>query len=151
VKALGAALGGSALAALISTILLTLFNIVAYQGRSGDFMAAMIGFLPLVFFATAIAASTLGLAWHALARSQGWSSVHSYWPAAVAAGIAPVFFLMLGPMIEDGARAPLDRRWFISFFIALALGASLGGLTAIFAWLIRRPDRDAPNPPRSAP
>jgi hypothetical protein len=37
------------------------------------------------------------------------------------------------------------------FFITAIIGIALGGMTGFFAWLIRRPDRDAPNPPTSAP
>jgi hypothetical protein len=33
----------------------------------------------------------------------------------------------------------------------LALGAALGGSTAAYFWMIRRPDRDTPNPPTSTP
>ena len=33
--------------------------------------------------------------------------------------------------------------------ILCAYGAALGGLAGFFAWLIRRPDRDAPNLPTS--
>jgi hypothetical protein len=152
-KDVRAVLGGSALAAVATSALLTIFNVMIYQGRSADFLPAMIGFLVGAFFVNTLIACTLGLMWHAFVEHRGWTSIHAYWPPAVLVGAAVPLALMLLPLMQGPPPLgpAVNNHWLFTFLLLLALGVSLGGLTAVFAWLIRRPDRDAPNPPTSEP
>jgi uncharacterized membrane protein YfcA len=80
-------------------------------------------------------ASTLGLAWHAFAMRRHWTGLAFYLAPAAIVGV-------LGGLMASSGSSPFRMG---------AYGALLGALTALFAWLIRRPDRDAPNPDRAAP
>lgn len=146
-KVLLALLGGSAASAFITTLVLTIHNIAASDGQS-DLLSAMMGFALLAFFANLLIASTIGLLWHVYARVFGLTHLLAYVLPAIAlgAGLVLVFIEVIGtnePELNEGTK--------FGHLLLLALGASLGGLTALFAWLIRRPDRDAANPPTSSP
>lgn len=81
---------------------------------------------------------TAGLAVHSAMHKRGFSRWTHYAIAGAAAGaVASVAMLVLG-MISDIGAVPF-------------LGVIAGALTGLFAWLIRRPDRDAPNPATPSP
>lgn len=145
-------MGGSAFSALACTVVLTIYNIAAHDGQSLDFLSAMGWFLILTFLANLSVACTIGMLWHSIAQKAGWISIHAYWPPAVLVGMLPASFLFapryLSGDLEGGAAI---MNWLRGFITMMALGGALGGLTGTFAWLIRRPDRDAPNPPTSQP
>ncbi len=149
-KTLLALAGGSAASAAISTAALTVFDLVTYDGLSADAFEAMIGFMALAFIANFAIAGTLGMLWHGYLQSRRWTSLHAYWSPAVVIGALPPFMILRLLRADVPASAPpLVGGELSMFLLLLALGATLGGLTAAFAWLIRRPDRDQPNPPTS--
>ena len=79
---------------------------------------------------------TFGLVWHAYALDRGWRSSTRYAAAGAMAGLA------LGALV---GLAAMD-------LILYALFAPIvGAISAMAFWLIRRPDRDAPNPPTPSP
>lgn len=98
------------------------------------FLSAFIGSVIVV----ALVSSTIGLAWHAFASRRGWTSVHAYVFPGLIVGIAPPLAMFFWPMIAT-------QQWlgdYVDIWTMLMIyGASLGGLTGIFAWAIRRPDR----------
>lgn len=78
---------------------------------------------------------TLGLAAHTMFQRRGVTSAWAY--------------ILTGALA--GALVPAFLTLFFSGMSLLALyGIPVGAATAFLAWLIRRPDRDAPNPPTSA-
>lgn len=112
----------------------------------------MIGFLVGAFFLNTIVSLTLGLLWHGFVERLGWTSVHAYWLPALLVGVAIPLTLMALPLTAAGEiRPPIDSSWMTTFALLMTLGISFGALTALFAWLIRRPDRDAANPRTPAP
>ncbi|QGZ94540.1 hypothetical protein [Terricaulis silvestris] len=142
-----ALLVGSAASAVIVTAAFAILNVVTSDGRSVDFPQAMATFGVLALFANLSIASTIGLFWHASARVFGLRGLLAYALPAVAVGA----LLALTLIVVTENRAPEPRySTFVGVVNLLSLGASLGGLTAVFAWLIRRPDRDPPNPPTPA-
>lgn len=86
--------------------------------------------------------STLGLFWHALACRFRWRSLGAY---IFAGGL-------FGAVISATVRITMVERTSIAelMFLLFWLMAT-GVITAGTAWLIRRPDRDPPNPPTSSP
>lgn len=129
---------GSAAASAITTLGLAIFNLSSASAYSYDAPLAYLAWLALSFLVTSAVAATLGLGWHILCQRIGLTSVHAYWIAGAMVGAVP------------GALWLLPSG---SFLIAAIIpyGAVLGGLTGLFAWLIRRPDRDATNPTTSSP
>ena len=143
-KPLIAAIGGGALAALAATTVLIVYNVAAYDGQSLDFLAAMAGFLLLAALANIMVACTLGLLWHRFVQTRSWTSVHAYWPVAALVGALPPILIMAPAYFaEDFDNGIAIAGWLSSVFMMVGLGAALGGMTGLFAWLIRRPDRDA--------
>ncbi len=130
VKVVHAISGGAAASAAITTAALAALNASSGSARFAEFVAAHAAWFALAFVVTALFASTLGLAWHAICQRRGWTSVHAYWAAGAIAGAAPGSLWL----IPSGAMA-------IAAFV-VSYGAALGGLTGLVAWLIRRPDRD---------
>lgn len=94
-----------------------------------------LGLFAALLVLSGLVSATVGLAWHAFASRHGWCSVHAYWVPA----------LMVGAV---AAAAPMGSSLASGDYLALALilsalGATLGGISGLVAWLIRRPDRDA--------
>ncbi len=92
---------------------------------------------------------TIGLALHA-AMFGRQKRLASYLIAGVTAGIIVVSLLVVPLLLVSGE--------FYGAPFGLLVGALLYpfaiilcGLSALFFWLIRRPDRDAPNPDRATP
>ena len=80
---------------------------------------------------------TVGLLTHALLRARRFTQVGHYVSTGATAGTV-IGVSMLALRIDPGA--------------VFLLGTLTGALTGWFAWLIRRPDRDAPaNPASTAP
>jgi hypothetical protein len=89
---------------------------------------------------SAIVGATIGLGWHRIALSKNCRGALAYWLPGLIVG-ATAYLLMVA-MRGGMTTWPLLILW----------GATLGGFTGAFFWLIRRPDRDAPpNPPTSTP
>ena len=102
---------------------------------------------------SALGAATLGIVWHAIALSRRWTNVFAYVVAGLLLGAGFPAALTAPLWVGELARPSVGEAWGAGFaMIFIAGGAVLGPLTALFAWLIRRPDRDTPaNLPTSAP
>lgn len=145
-----AVLSGAAASAALSTLLLFLVSALL-AGNTTD-----IGLLPVVlaawisvaFLANAVGAIVLGLPWHLIAQKNDWRASWHYWlPGAVCGFVVAFLFVNGGALLAGNANSVF--RWGGALFPAYLYGAALGGFTALFAWRIRRPDRDAANPPTS--
>ena len=94
---------------------------------------------------------TFGAAIHAAAAHFRVRSIFIYLACASVLG-ASIAFLMLDWILH--AWFSMDAPWGSPRKLAVlklqivAFGAGVGGATAALFWLIRRPDRDAPNPAR---
>ena len=100
-----------------------------------------------IWAATAVVAYTLGLMWHAVAQAFEWRGRTAYWlPGAIVGALIPL--LIGGPSWNTQFEASPNIGQMIALY-GCPIGAALGGLTGLFAWLIRRPDRDAPANPAS--
>ena len=147
-RVFAAMLAGAALASLITNTVLYL--VIAILGHEDALLLipAYLGFLIYGFLVSTVATTSIGLAWHALAVRKGWRRAFNYWGPAVACGLLVAFGLWLAIVSSFGVTDP--NAW--SFLLVLASYASaLSGLTGYFAWLIRRPDRNAANPATAAP
>lgn len=91
-----------------------------------------------------IANFSLGLAWHAYARRR--KIVHPAIHVVAGAVLGACVGALLGLVVSW--REPDAMSWNLATFSIV--GLSYGALAAGAFWLIRRPDRDAPNPPTSA-
>ncbi len=129
-----AVLGGAAASAGITTGLLLMINCLSGSARLGDFLAAHLAWFGLTFAANALVASTLGLAWHSHASKRGWRRAGAYWAPGALVGLLIPAVIFLSAFDAPGLMA-----------ILASYGGFLGGLTGVFAWLIRRPDRSAPT------
>lgn len=99
------------------------------------------GSLPVCFAVTA----TAGLVWQAEASKRGWRSRIHYCVFGALCGVVS------GPVsIVLAFGWPTDSSWWRHIALSFAYGSIMGGLTGLFAWLIRRPDRDPPNPPTAS-
>lgn len=148
-----AILGGAAISAVTATVLLFISSALAGNptADSGSLPIVLASWVMIAFIGNFIAALTLGMAWRWVAEANRWRASWQYWMPAAVCGFALAFlFINAGALVSGEAH--LVWRWFQGMLPAYLYGAALGGFTALFAWLIRRPDRDAaPNPPRSAP
>jgi hypothetical protein len=147
------ALGSLAAAACIAAIYLSGRLPGLTNGSSSA--AATVTFAAMMFASTwalaALAAGTAGLAWHAIAVRRGWTHWFAYTLAGVTLGAALPASLTSPIWIAEIVN-PAFELWGRAFsLIVTIVGAFVGLLTALFAWLIRRPDRDAPNPHTSPP
>ncbi len=135
-KAAEAILGGALAGSALTTIGLLLLSLFGNGAVTLEVFAAFGAWFGITFLLATGFASTLGLAWHTLASGRGWRSVHYYWLPGALTGFLPTM-LVFSP-------TPTAALYFGSY------SALLGGLTGLFAWLIRRPDRDPrSNPPTS--
>lgn len=108
--------------------------------------------VPIICAFNAAITWTLGLAWHALMmRLTPNPSLDLY---ALPGGLFGWLILrglvaFLSPnSTHDAISAPANP---VSELYVHAVGAFFGATTASIFWLLRRPDRDAPNPPTSPP
>jgi len=147
------ALGSLAAAACMAVIYF--FGSVPRMTTGSSGVAVNFTFAAMMFASTwafaALAAGTLGLAWHAIAVRRGWTNWFAYTLAGVLLGAALPAALTAPIWIAEIINPPMEL-WGRAFsLIATVVGAFVGLLTALFAWLIRRPDRDASNPPTTPP
>ena len=92
----------------------------------------------------------LGIPAHFLLKKTGIHGLWAYTLAGILIG-ALVPFLVMGSMsVWSRALYPWSRA-FDDAVRTMPLGAWLGLCIAVIAWLIRRPDRDAANPPTPLP
>jgi hypothetical protein len=93
-----------------------------------------------------IANATLGVAWQVIAHRFRVRSLIAHLSAGAVCGMAFSAMILWEPLSWSfGDGRPLHLLPITSF------GVLIGILTALFTWLIRRPDRDAPNPATLAP
>jgi hypothetical protein len=139
---------GHILAAMIRAPL-AVFAILAVIGLlsvllSGDSLLAaeFVYIIPIVSLFNAGATWTIGLAWHAIvSRLVKGPALDLYLlPGALFGWLLMRLLHVLPP------HGPLDNP-----ILSSGLGALIGAATASIFWLIRRPDRDAPNPPTPSP
>jgi hypothetical protein len=148
-RALGAMMGGAAAASIITNAALYLVFAVFMHMDTVTFFPAYLGFSLYAFIFGIAVASTIGIAWHALALRRGWRRSISYWGPAAICGFLLGFGFWLAIVSSFGVEDP--DAWSILLYLA-SYGSTLGGFIGLFAWLIRRPDRDAPaNPDSTAP
>jgi hypothetical protein len=89
---------------------------------------------------------TFGLAWHLLALRNDWRDGFSYLLAGVALGVAFGVVGLVGlmiPMVQSARALSFSLYVVLAAAAYLWLGSLLMGGTMWFAWLLRRPDRDA--------
>lgn len=84
---------------------------------------------------------TLGLAWHAFASAMGWRRLSNY--VAAGSGVGALAGLAIALYSRSDAT--------IVALLSMFLLGSTGAIVAGTGWLLRRPDRDAPNPVTAAP
>jgi uncharacterized membrane protein YfcA len=128
-----AIVAGAIGASLISAVVIVATSIITMPEYSE--WSALPLFATMNTILSLAIASTLGLAWHAFATRRNWTGLAFYLAPAAIVGV-------LGGLMASSGTSQL---WMGAY------GALLGALTALFAWLIRRPDRDTPNPDRAAP
>lgn len=142
-KILRAALGGAILAWLLASLLLW---IGFYAASPSPYEPEIIAFVAMYAMSSLpvclIASLTLGVAWHVHALKRNWRRRSSYCIAGALCGA------VLGPTL---VLLSFGWSWWAHAGISLLYGATMGGLTGLYSWLILRPDRDAPNPDRAAP
>ncbi|MEQ1818257.1 MAG: hypothetical protein ABL871_06570 [Terricaulis sp.] len=92
-----------------------------------------------------LGAGTLGLIWHLAATKRGWTNAFVYVGAGLLMGAA-IPAVLSAPMWVPQLNYHAGEALGFGFGMGLtAVGAIMGTLSALFAWLIRRPDRDAAN------
>jgi len=144
-------LGAAAAAAAISTTLLFIWSGLMGGGAdAGSLPLLLVTWIFVAFFANTIGALTLGLVWRWFAEKNGWRCALHYWLPGAICGFAVAFLFVNGGTLLTGDTSSA-WRWFETMFPVYIYGAALGGFTAWFAWLIRRPDRDGANPDTAPP
>lgn len=122
---------------------------IAAVASSNNALMTFAAWLALGFVANLILASTVGLAWHTFAYRRVWTGLVTYIiPAALLGAIIPILLFGLPPILA-GNGLDFHSAAFVTT-VGIIVGVLLGALTGLFAWLARRPDRDAPNPPTPA-
>ena len=94
---------------------------------------------------TLVAAATLGLGWHTIALESRRTTRSDYWLPGALIGAVVAFVMPFITLPGIGAD------WLPLILVGTFYGAACGGFTGLYAWLIRRPDRDAANPATAAP
>ena len=147
-----APLGGGLVGALAATL-----TAMAIYGIGGVEIAIIFGvviFVPTAFVCTLI----FGIPWHMLLQQRRLTNSALYWVAGALVGLAIPWMVALHnghlPLLGENPsdtdpRIELEQG-IMTCSIASALGALSGAATGWFAWLIRRPDRDA-NPATPTP
>lgn len=150
-RSLLAILAGAAASAAISTTLLFIWSGLMGGGADAGSLPLLLSAWVLVaFFANAVGALTLGLVWRWFAEKKGWRHALHYWLPGAICGFAVAFLFVNGGALRAGEAGSV-WRWFGTMFPVYVYGAALGGFTAWFTWLIRRPDRDGANPDTATP
>lgn len=84
---------------------------------------------------------TIGLIWHVAAYTNGWRSFAAY--AGFGGCIAVVSAIAIYSLSGSD--------WTLTTWLGVLWFSSTGAIVGGTGWLIRRPDRDAPNLDRAAP
>lgn len=138
VRPIVAVVAGSCIASAFTSVTLAAFNVANASQVSSDAPIAYLAFFALLSAVTTIIAGSLGLGWHTLAQRNHWTTAWVYVvPATLVGGAIPITMV-----VSSGSAEGLSL-----ITPVVAAGLFHGALTGLFAWLIRRPDRDAPNPP----
>lgn len=90
---------------------------------------------------------SVGLGFHTLAQRLGATGFVTY---IVGGAVLAAVIVIIGALVSMGRWDVLpDALSDSGQYLAVAIPT--GGATSGIAWLIRRPDRDAPNPPTATP
>lgn len=139
------ALGGAVIAGLLGA--LEALNIADISARA-VFWAQFTRALPIICAVTLVASVIIGLPIHIAAQRLRITAAPAYFAIGAAAA---AILIVAAALLTLGDWTFVDEALQDAVQYAI-VGIPTGGLTALFAWLIRRPDRDAPpNPPTSAP
>lgn len=147
---LARAIGFGSLAAAACVAVIYFSWTAASMTPAGPGLAAAASFAAMLFVSVwalaALAAGTLGLAWHAVALKFNWTHWFGYMFAGLVLGACLPAAFTAPVWIAELINPPFEL-WGRAFsLIVTVVGAFVGLLTALFAWLIRRPDRGAANP-----
>lgn len=120
-------------------------TILMLANGASDLTQAAIITLSFGFCISLFVASSIGLPWHWLLGRLKLSSPIWYVAAGLIVGGIVSAFLIDAVSIAPGKRTFQTRLTaiFEHMFIPWMIGATSGGVFALSAWLIRRPDRDA--------
>lgn len=148
-----AAVLASAATAVACTIIWMLIGAIIQMAEHASPNVPTLDTLTSVFFvmlaSSAAYTSTVGLALHAVMFGRQ-KRLASYVVAGVTAGIVIVSMLVVPLLLFSGDFYGTPFGVLVGALL-YPLAIVLCGLSALFFWLIRRPDRDAPNPDRATP
>ncbi|MEQ1809328.1 MAG: hypothetical protein ABL889_05355 [Terricaulis sp.] len=102
---------------------------------------------PWITGVTFAASLTLGVGFHIIAHRLNWHRFATYW---ITGGAIAGTLVLTAALLTMGKLDTLPDA-FTDGVQYLAVAVPTGIATAGISWLIRRPDRDAANPPTSAP
>jgi hypothetical protein len=133
-------------AALIASTLLTLGSELYLQSINSSLDDSAFASWFFVSILLAMASFTIGLLLHTAATRLGHKTLWHYLIGAAVIGVGLAAWQM-DTMLSAFFHM---SQWDVPLRIGvLAFGGCVGALMAASFWLIRRPDRDEPNPPTS--
>jgi hypothetical protein len=146
-KVCSAIVGGAATASLVASgcvIVIVASTSIVSTGVTdlGAFLSGYFFLFMYSFVLCLATASTLGLGWHVFASSRGLRSAAAYYfPAGMVGFLGGT--LLIQPLVAQSGMS--NANWG-AWALTSTYGALLGGLTGLYAWQIRRPDRDQSSP-----
>lgn len=132
-----AIIGGAAGAALVTGAVLSALMLAGHAPVGWVTWIFLYVFVIALMFAT-----TIGLVWHILAFRRGWTSMPVYLLPGLVVGLFVIALILLTPGTPH-AGPPSENWGRAGAVFLIPIGALTGAMTGAFAWLIRRPDRDA--------
>ena len=150
-----AIVGGALVAATLLSLITFAPGVVTglANDRTPIIRDTQLNMLLLLFIAAwilgVLGAATFGIAWHTIALKRGWTNVFAYMSVGALLGAALPAAMTAPIWVGEMNSRPTEPLGQAFSMIITVAGAIMGPLTALFAWLIRRPDRDQP-PPSSA-
>ena len=148
-KLVGAAFGSAWLGWLVSSFLLFAVFWVLEARSTHPFARDVTAIALMLIFGSLlnalIAGTALGVWWHALATKRGLIRRVHYWLPGLGIGAA------VGLALSVITLADFGGGWWRWAFVSTPYAGACGGITGLCLWAWLRPDRDAANPPTSAP
>jgi hypothetical protein len=153
-------------ATMFFAIFLSLLNFVRFSWQAGQFelstlaMAFILGSLSGIGYGAFVgypAMLLLGLPLHILLYRSGRRSVAFYVMAGAFVGFVAIVIaasiLWLSVLHGNETQSVFSDRLelIVTFAITTGVSACVGALAGCLSWLIRRPDRDPPNPVTQSP